>query len=93
MIILHSHKLIFIKTRKTAGTSFEIALSKWANDDDTITPISPLDEGLRLSMGFRGPQNYVSGVGAEGKILKLKNHSSVSDVATFLGEDVFPGYI
>ncbi|MEL6382956.1 MAG: chondroitin 4-O-sulfotransferase, partial [Cyanobacteria bacterium J06626_18] len=29
MIISHEYKFIFLKTRKTAGTSIEIALSKF----------------------------------------------------------------
>jgi hypothetical protein len=38
MIISHKHKFIFFKTKKTAGTSIEIALSKYRGPDDVITP-------------------------------------------------------
>lgn len=58
MIISHRHKFIFIKTRKTAGTSIEISLSEHCGPDDVITPISPDDEKMRVSLGFRGAQNY-----------------------------------
>lgn len=58
MIISHSHELIFLKPRKVAGTSFEIALSKYLSQDDVITPISRGDEQLRRALGFRGAQNY-----------------------------------
>ncbi|WP_099237322.1 sulfotransferase family 2 domain-containing protein [Synechococcus sp. BDU 130192] len=58
MIISHKHKFIFIKTRKTAGTSLEIALSQFCGEEDIITPISPKDELLRKELGFRGPQNH-----------------------------------
>ena len=58
MIISHKHRFIFLKTAKTAGTSVEIALSRFCGDDDVITPISPEDEKLRQSLGHRGPQNY-----------------------------------
>jgi len=47
MIISHEHKFIFLKTRKTAGTSVELALSRLCGPDDVITPISPTDEPLR----------------------------------------------
>lgn len=57
MIISHKHKFIFIKLRKTAGTSLEIALSRYCDEGDIITPISKDDEGYRTSMGFSGPQN------------------------------------
>jgi hypothetical protein len=44
MIISHEHKFIFLKTKKTAGTSIEIALSQLCGPDDIITPITEGDE-------------------------------------------------
>jgi len=40
MIISHSHKFIFIKSEKTAGTSVEAALSGFCSGDDVVTPIN-----------------------------------------------------
>lgn len=57
MLISHRHKFIFIKTFKTAGTSVEIALSKYCGPDDVITPIIPEDEAKRRELGYPGPQN------------------------------------
>ena len=59
MLISHEHRFIFIKTKKTAGTSLEIALSRlMTHPDDVITPISPEDEPLRAQFGVV-PRNYI----------------------------------
>lgn len=57
MIISHRHQFIFIKTHKTAGTSIEIALSRFCGPDDVITAISSYDEMTRRQLGYPGPQN------------------------------------
>jgi hypothetical protein len=59
MILSHAHRFIFLKTNKTAGTSIEIALSKFCGPDDIITPVWPPDEETRKSLGYRGAQNYL----------------------------------
>ncbi|MGK0364319.1 MAG: hypothetical protein ACI85O_001376 [Saprospiraceae bacterium] len=59
MIISHKHKFIFIKCRKTAGTSIEMSLSKICGPEDIITPFNPEDEKKRLDLGIRGAQNYL----------------------------------
>ncbi len=55
MIISHKHKFIFLKTRKTAGTSTECALNEICGPDDIATPFGDLDEKLRLGLA---PRNY-----------------------------------
>lgn len=51
MIISHRYRFIFIKTRKTAGTSIEIYLSQFAGPQDVFTPIHPPVPGHE-------PRNY-----------------------------------
>ena len=57
MIASHAHRFVFVKTRKTAGTSLEIALSRHCGPADIVTRISPEDEVLRAAAGGVGPQN------------------------------------
>ena len=57
MIASHARRFVFIKTRKTAGTSLEIALSRHCGPDDIVTRISPEDEVLRAAAGGVGPQH------------------------------------
>lgn len=51
MIVSKKYGFIFLKTRKTAGTSIEIALSRATARDDIITRISADDEILRQKWG------------------------------------------
>jgi hypothetical protein len=55
MILSHVHRFIFLKTRKTAGTSIELALSALCGPGDIVTPVTPQDE---LARQGRGPQNW-----------------------------------
>ena len=58
MIVSHTHKFIFIKTRKTAGTSVEIALSESCGAKDIITPLWEDDELARQEWSGRSAQNH-----------------------------------
>ena len=39
MIISHTHRYLFLKSVKTAGTSIEAALSQYCGGDDVVTPL------------------------------------------------------
>lgn len=45
MIVSHEFRFIFIKTRKTAGTSLEVLLSGLCAEGDVVTPILPPEPG------------------------------------------------
>ncbi len=104
MIINHKHKFIFLKTRKTAGTSIEIALSQFCSDpDDIITPISPEDEIMRQQLGYRGPQNYNIplryyrlsdwiGLFKNRHRMCFFNHAPAWYVRRYLGKAIWDGY-
>ena len=57
MIISHEQQFIFLKTRKTAGTSIELALSDLCGARDIITPLLPRDDEALRANG-RGAQNW-----------------------------------
>ena len=57
MIASFLHDLVFIKTRKTGGTSVEIVLSSWCGPDDICTALAPEDELMRLEYGGM-PRNH-----------------------------------
>ena len=51
MILSHKHRFIFVKGSKVAGTSAELALSAICGPDDIITPVTPVDDRLRIGAG------------------------------------------
>jgi len=52
--------VIFLKTRKTAGTSIEVAFSANAGPGDILTPLAGKAETMRLAPPFRPAQNWSS---------------------------------
>lgn len=101
MIICHPLKLIFLKTKKTGGTSFEVALSKYCSTDCIITPISPADELVRTQLGHAGPVNFLesSRLGAleAGHVNfgirgDMANHCSAEFVRSCVGQEMFENY-
>ncbi len=61
MIISHEHRFIFVKTRKTAGTSIEVLLSSLIEPDAIVTPIEPPVEGHH-PRNFERPDSLVATV-------------------------------
>jgi len=101
MIISHRHKFIFLKTRKTAGTSIEIALSRFCGEEDIITPIDPEDEKLRKELSYRGPQNFdvlASNACKDGQPLTASketgyyNHMPAKRVRKLIGAEIWNEY-
>ena len=103
MIVSHKNRFIFIKTEKTAGTSIEIALSKYCGPEDIITPITPEDEAKRKSLGYRGAQNYKIPFAKYSKIdfckavqqrsrLAFFNHAGASFIKRYLDKDIWDSY-
>jgi hypothetical protein len=58
MIISHRYRCIFVKTKKTAGTSIEVFLSQHCGEDDIVTPIYPHVEPHR-ARNYKGRWNPI----------------------------------
>jgi hypothetical protein len=85
MIISHEHRFIFVKSRKTGGTSVEIALSRFAGPDDVVTPITPRDEILRLKSGARC-QNFANDLAIEHRYLEELRGGDVAALPRYITE-------
>ncbi len=84
MIINHKYKFIFLKTKKVAGTSLEIALSKFCDQNDIISPIVEKDELTRRKLHFQGPSNHEN--------LKFWNHISARELKALISPDIWNNY-
>jgi len=102
MIVSHRHRFIFVRTRKTAGTSVEIALSKFCGPDDVIT--RDADDALRRELGYPGPQND-GGIPlsaytfsewrrllTRGERARFKNHTPAARIRSLVGAEIWHGY-
>ncbi|MEX2475461.1 sulfotransferase family 2 domain-containing protein [Marinobacter sp.] len=104
MIVCHKYKFIFLKTSKTAGSSIEMALSRFCGPDDIITPLSEEEDALRVKQGGVAPQNYLEypfrykpsqlwKFISRGKSLRrFYNHIPARKLKRRLGKDIWDSY-
>ena len=104
-IISHSRKFIFVKTMKTAGTSIEMALSKYCSDRDILAPLGdPGEEDKRREIAGIGSQNYLRPFAEYRLPQRLKKlvrgrreskydeHAPAWQIRSRLGEDLWSDY-
>ncbi|MGV7223493.1 MAG: hypothetical protein ACQ9MH_18430, partial [Nitrospinales bacterium] len=103
LIISPHYLFILLHTQKSAGTSIDIALSKFCGEDDIITPISSYDEPKRVQYGSRGPQNCFVSYSKysckdwiqsfiERKRRRFYNHIPAYDIRRWIGEEIWKSY-
>jgi hypothetical protein len=105
VIVSHRHRLIFLKTQKTGGTSVELALSQLCGPDDIITPLTDEDETLR---GAVTPKNYaipverrspwwrllaLTGTRGPRAGTEFHEHMNAAAVRQALGPETFDSYL
>ena len=80
MIVSHEHRFIFVKTRKTAGTSLEVFLEPLCGERDVVTPVSPKyqDEETRRHR----PRNDAG----------FRNHATAESIRRIVGDTVWNEY-
>jgi hypothetical protein len=102
MIMSHVHKFIFIKTKKTAGSSIELTLSKICGEGDTVTPLLWHEEQKhRTGMG---PRNYLreggparktrrDGIPKADREFDFFNHMPASKIKSYVGDEIWSQYL
>jgi hypothetical protein len=76
MIISHEHRFIFVKTRKTAGTSLQEALAAACGPGDIVTPTG-IDTGGYQPRNYGGPVNPLAYLLARPRVHSLKKISEL----------------
>ncbi len=104
MIICYSQGFLFIKTRKTAGSSLEIALSRVCNDRDVVTPLHEKyeEEAFRKREGGHPPCNYKKPLlahrtirswrrllGRRGREDLFHEHSTAEQIRSVIGDETW----
>ncbi len=101
-VISYAHEVIFLKTRKTAGTSVELWLSSIAGSTDVLAPLDPADEQVRAGIGRRaqnhwipahryGPRDVARRLA--GRRPRYYNHMPADAVRTLVGDKVWDSFL
>lgn len=88
MIISHSHKFIFIKSEKTAGTSIESALSQHCSGDDIVVPIND----FRYNRNEKGEFVHKS-MNADEEYRRIGQHVDASTIRQKVTPEVWNDYL
>ena len=83
LLISHTHKLIYLKTVKTAGTSVEVLLQQYLFPD---VPATHAFEGFAGQSGIVGTRLTTNG-------FPFFNHMTAEQLKVLVGEQIFKEYL
>ena len=104
MLLSHKHRFIFIRTKKTAGTSTEVSLSRYCDGpDDIITKLSDHDQALRDELRIHRrndldrwstyrPRDVLRLVGKRQPKQKYWGHMTAAEVRARVGDEIWNSY-
>lgn len=89
LLYFKNRNVIVLRPRKVASTSFEIAMSKFAEKDDVLTPIA--EEHIRQDLGFRTAQNYTKAIWEYSVLDPLRVLKNKEPVRKWIGHESAAG--
>ena len=95
-IVSFKHRFIFIKSRKVAGTSLEIALSRFCGKDDVMSRFGDRKSNRLRARFYPYPvrsEIHVVTTNREKRAFKLGTHVDAMTLRTLLGDDVFRRFL
>ena len=89
MLVSHPHRFVFLKTRKTAGTSVEMALQSFCLPEGMEEP-EERTAAILSDVGIIGAR--LKPALREGDSVTWFNHMAADQIAEGIGAEVFDGY-
>lgn len=88
MIISYAHNFIFIKTRKTAGSSMEYALASHAGPEDVVTPLGFAQDVERYEAWGALPRNFSEDAAIERELIEAIQKKDKRNVARIARDEL-----
>ncbi|MEP5155593.1 sulfotransferase family 2 domain-containing protein [Planktotalea sp.] len=90
MLVSHTHKFIFLKTRKTAGTSLEMLFQPFCTPSGHL--VTERCEGLNTSFGIVGHRLLDAASNAADAVRKFRAHLPADKIKEVLTKDQWNNY-
>lgn len=87
VLISYRHGFVFLRTRKTAGTSVEAALAEHAGPEDVVT-LKASTQNIRVPLRDWQPRDWARAA-IKGRPLRFHTHMAASEVQHYVSLDRF----